>query len=83
MPLPWDTLVPFGIIFAVSVILGEAIEATHRHFKHGKVDACNHHHHHHSNMQLPRRILDDWEKKLIARDERITGDRFLQYVCLY
>lgn len=37
MPIPWDTFVPFGIIFTVSVTVGEAMVFTHRFFSNGKV----------------------------------------------
>lgn len=37
MPIPWDTLVPFGIMWGVAAVMGEVMVVTHRLFSHGKV----------------------------------------------
>ncbi|GAA93805.1 uncharacterized protein L969DRAFT_70285 [Mixia osmundae IAM 14324] len=58
MPVPWEALIPFGLLTTMFAITGTGFSAARRITNGGKP---------------PRYKLDEWEEMMMARDERLTG----------
>jgi len=58
MPVPWESLIPFGLLTAMFGAAGTLLSGV-KHFE---------------NNGLPSRYnLDYWDQMMIKRDERLTG----------
>ncbi|KAH8083644.1 hypothetical protein HD553DRAFT_312848 [Filobasidium floriforme] len=58
MPVPWEALIPFGLLTAMFGITGTGFNVAKRLTNDGKP---------------PRYNLDHWDQMMMARDERLTG----------
>ncbi|KAI0036063.1 small secreted protein, partial [Vararia minispora EC-137] len=58
MPVPWEALVPFGLVTTMFAAAGTLLNVTKR--------AQN-------NGLPPRYNIDDWDQMMMDRDERLTG----------
>lgn len=65
MPLQLEAFLPFVIVAGVLSIGTYVMDHTHRYFNNGKP---------------ARRLLDNWDKMLVRRDERLNGNTNIQYV---
>ncbi|KAJ3549028.1 hypothetical protein NMY22_g1027 [Coprinellus aureogranulatus] len=60
MPVPWEALIPFGLLTAMFGTAGTLLNISSRAQNQGKP---------------PRYNLDAWEESLLERDRRLTGHR--------
>jgi len=60
MPVPWESLVPFGLLTVMFGVTGTLFSLTRR--------AQN-------DWKPPRYGIDRWDESMMARDERLTGSR--------
>ncbi|KAJ2763606.1 hypothetical protein IWQ56_004791 [Coemansia nantahalensis] len=60
MPFPFETLIPFGIMSAMFVVTGVGIQYAQNKENEGK---------------RPCYSLDDWDRKMMERDLRLTGTK--------
>ncbi|KAG8982104.1 hypothetical protein FRC05_000246 [Tulasnella sp. 425] len=70
MPVPWEALIPFGLLTTMFGVTGTAFNLARRVTNDGK-DADNF-----LNLLAnapPRYGLDDWDEMMMERDKRITG----------
>ncbi|RKU49251.1 hypothetical protein DL546_009639 [Coniochaeta pulveracea] len=58
MPVPFETLIPYGIILAMFGVTGAGLSKI-RHMQNGGKRA--------------RRSLDQWDRQMMERDRRLTG----------
>ncbi|KAL7008597.1 hypothetical protein EMMF5_001859 [Cystobasidiomycetes sp. EMM_F5] len=58
MPVPWEALIPFGLLTVMFAGTGTLFSALKRATNDGKP---------------PRYGLDDWERNMMERDRRLTG----------
>ncbi|EIM88611.1 small secreted protein [Stereum hirsutum FP-91666 SS1] len=58
MPVPWEALIPFGLVTAMFGAAGTLLNVSKRAQNQGKG---------------PRYKLDPWEEMMMDRDERLTG----------
>ncbi|KTW28282.1 uncharacterized protein T551_02701 [Pneumocystis jirovecii RU7] len=58
MPVPFEALIPFGIIVGLFSVTGGMLTAV-QYFE--------------NNGHKPRYDLDRWDRQMIARDQRLTG----------
>ncbi|KIO31045.1 hypothetical protein M407DRAFT_241957 [Tulasnella calospora MUT 4182] len=58
MPVPWEALIPFGLVTAMFGVTGTAFNIARRVSNDGKP---------------PRYGLDEWDEMMMERDQRITG----------
>ncbi|KAF7332590.1 Small secreted protein [Mycena kentingensis (nom. inval.)] len=58
MPVPWEALIPTGLVVAMFTAAGTLANVTFRAQNLGKP---------------PRYSLDSWEEMMMARDYRLTG----------
>ncbi|CDZ98767.1 NADH dehydrogenase [ubiquinone] (complex I), alpha subcomplex subunit 1 [Phaffia rhodozyma] len=60
MPVPWEMLIPFGLITAMFTVTGIGMETSFRWDEDWK----------------PKRyLLDPWEIQMMERDRRLTGSK--------
>ncbi|KIJ57020.1 hypothetical protein M422DRAFT_218872 [Sphaerobolus stellatus SS14] len=60
MPVPWEALIPFGLLTSMFGITGTLMNVVKRAANDGKP---------------PRYGLDAWDELLMERDRRLTGSR--------
>ncbi|KAF5329041.1 hypothetical protein D9611_013888 [Ephemerocybe angulata] len=60
MPVPWEALIPFGLLTAMFGTAGTLLNASQRFQNLGKP---------------PRYNLDKWEESMLERDRRLTGHK--------
>ncbi|KAF8740136.1 hypothetical protein AX14_008552 [Amanita brunnescens Koide BX004] len=60
MPVPWEALIPFGLVTAMFGAAGTLLNTSYRAQNQGKP---------------PRYHVDRWEEMMMRRDERLTGHR--------
>ncbi|KAJ7682110.1 small secreted protein [Mycena polygramma] len=58
MPVPWEALIPFGLVVTMFGITGTLANVTFRAQNQGKP---------------PRYHIERWDEMMMARDERLTG----------
>ncbi|KAF8345589.1 small secreted protein [Amanita rubescens] len=58
MPVPWEALIPFGLLTAMFGAAGTLLNTSYRAQNQGKP---------------PRYHVDRWEEMMMRRDERLTG----------
>ncbi|TFY73184.1 hypothetical protein EWM64_g10829 [Hericium alpestre] len=58
MPVPWEALIPFGLVTAMFGAAGTLLNVSKREQNQGK---------------LPRYHIDEFEAMLMDRDQRLTG----------
>ncbi|CAG8539054.1 14908_t:CDS:2 [Funneliformis caledonium] len=58
MPVPFEALIPLGLITAMFTITGSLLNLSRRHSNDGKP---------------PRFSMDKWDKQMMERDKRLTG----------
>ncbi|KAG8928479.1 hypothetical protein FRC02_006848 [Tulasnella sp. 418] len=58
MPVPWEAMIPFGLLTAMFGVTGTAFSIAKRATNDGKP---------------PRYRIDQWEEMMMERDKRITG----------
>ncbi|ORZ31699.1 hypothetical protein BCR44DRAFT_70318 [Catenaria anguillulae PL171] len=66
MPVPFEALLPLGVIAGMFAAAGAGIGALQRNFTLGK--ACH----------TQRMNLDQWDRAMMARNERLTGHTYGQ-----
>ena len=59
MPVPFESLIPLGIITAMFTVTGGLLYTVKRS---------------HNNSKPPRHHLDRWDELLMERDQRLTGE---------
>ncbi|CAI2173598.1 9533_t:CDS:2 [Funneliformis geosporum] len=62
MPVPFEALIPLGLITAMFTITGSLLNLSRRHSNDGKP---------------PRFSMDKWDKQMMERDKRLTGSSSL------
>ncbi|KAJ3568816.1 hypothetical protein NP233_g5462 [Leucocoprinus birnbaumii] len=67
MPVPWEALIPFGLLTAMFGAAGTLLNVSTRAQNQGKP---------------PRYQIDRWDEMMMNRDERLTGHKRGQTVCL-
>ncbi|KAF9527962.1 small secreted protein [Crepidotus variabilis] len=60
MPVPWEALIPFGLLTAMFGAAGTLMNVSQRAQNDGKA---------------PRYKLDSWEESMMERDRRLTGSK--------
>ncbi|PAV21335.1 small secreted [Pyrrhoderma noxium] len=60
MPLPWEALIPFGLLTSMFAAAGTLFNVSQRAQNQGKP---------------PRYSIDRWEEMMMERDRRLTGHR--------
>ncbi|KAF8632305.1 hypothetical protein AX15_001930 [Amanita polypyramis BW_CC] len=60
MPVPWEALIPFGLLTVMFGGAGTLLNTSYRAQNQGKP---------------PRYHVDRWEEMMMKRDERLTGHR--------
>ncbi|PFH50144.1 hypothetical protein AMATHDRAFT_193680 [Amanita thiersii Skay4041] len=60
MPVPWEALIPFGLLTAMFGTAGTLLNASYKGQNLGKP---------------PRYHVDNWDEMMMRRDERLTGHR--------
>ncbi|TFY54335.1 hypothetical protein EVG20_g9744 [Dentipellis fragilis] len=63
MPVPWEALIPFGLVTAMFGAAGTLLNFSKREQNYGKG---------------PRYHIDSWDAMMMDRDKRITGHARLQ-----
>ncbi|EKM79995.1 NdufA1, NADH dehydrogenase 1 alpha subcomplex, 1, 7.5kDa [Agaricus bisporus var. burnettii JB137-S8] len=58
MPVPWEALIPFGLLTVMFGAAGTFIKSSRKFQDQGKT---------------PRYHVDKWEEMMMKRDERLTG----------
>ncbi|KAI0254865.1 small secreted protein [Lactifluus subvellereus] len=58
MPVPWEALIPFGLVTALFGAAGTLLNVSKRAQNQGKP---------------PRYHIDSWEEMMMDRDQRLTG----------
>ncbi|KAG9000617.1 hypothetical protein FRB94_009574 [Tulasnella sp. JGI-2019a] len=58
MPVPWEALIPFGLLTTMFAVTGTGFSMVRRGANDGKP---------------PRYGLDEWDEMLMERDKRLTG----------
>ncbi|KAI0429317.1 hypothetical protein F5Y09DRAFT_260900 [Xylaria sp. FL1042] len=58
MPVPFEALIPYGIVLAMFGVTGAGLSKL-RHWQNGN--------------KRPRRSLDQWDRQMMDRDRRLTG----------
>jgi hypothetical protein len=59
MPIPFETLLPYGIMIAMFGVTGTGLAALKSYQNEGR---------------NPRYSLDQWDKQMMERDRRLTGN---------
>ena len=67
MPVPWDALLPLGIIYGILWVGGEVLDKTHQ-WQH--------------NWKPQSRTWDNWRELMSQRDIKLTGSEDIQLVQL-
>ncbi|KAL9713016.1 hypothetical protein Ac2012v2_004257 [Leucoagaricus gongylophorus] len=60
MPVPWEALIPFGLLTAMFGAAGTLLNVSTRFQNQGKP---------------PRYNIDRWDEMMMQRDERLTGHK--------
>ncbi|KAH8118735.1 small secreted protein [Phellopilus nigrolimitatus] len=60
MPLPWEALIPFGLLTTMFAAAGTLLNVSQRAQNLGKP---------------PRYKIDEWDEMMMERDRRLTGHR--------
>ncbi|PPQ94809.1 hypothetical protein CVT25_007446 [Psilocybe cyanescens] len=58
MPVPWEALIPFGLLTAMFGVAGTLVNVTQRAQNQGKP---------------PRYSIDNWDTMMMKRDKQLTG----------
>ncbi|KAH9045249.1 small secreted protein [Lactarius pseudohatsudake] len=67
MPVPWEALIPFGLVTAMFGAAGTLLNVSKRAQNQGKASRtlCTY--------PPPRYHIDSWEEMMMDRDQRLTG----------
>ncbi|KAF8958514.1 small secreted protein [Flammula alnicola] len=60
MPVPWEALIPFGLLTAMFGVAGTLVNVTQRAQNQGKP---------------PRYSIDNWDAMMMNRDSQLTGHK--------
>jgi len=58
MPVPWEALIPFGLLTTMFAVAGTALNVSQKAKNQGKP---------------PRYKIDTWDEMMMGRDARLTG----------
>ncbi|KAH9077016.1 hypothetical protein EDB83DRAFT_2178444, partial [Lactarius deliciosus] len=67
MPVPWEALIPFGLVTAMFGAAGTLLNVSKRAQNQGKASRTFY------TYAPPRYHIDSWEEMMMDRDQRLTG----------
>ncbi|KZO98087.1 small secreted protein [Calocera viscosa TUFC12733] len=60
MPVPWESLIPFGLLVVMFGVAGTGLKASRMY---------------QNDWKYPRYSIDNWDEMMMTRDEQLTGSR--------